>query len=285
MNRDKITAKVFSDLDMNSLCVELKVGLLATINEQGLPHLTLISTLQPGSSTNLVFGQFSEGLSKINILKNPKIGFLILRLDRSLWRGKGKFTHTAKSGEAYDMFNNLPMFRYNSYFGIHTAYYIDLIEHYSQESLPMGNIVFAALKTIVAKSLTRMQSHEEIINLWTRQLINRASNLKFISYIGEDGYPVIIPAIQAQTLKSDGVVFAASAYRKEIEAIPLNTKMAFFCMSFDMEDVLLRGTYRGINRIGGIHSGSISVEWIYSPMPPKPEQIYPKTVIEPVTSF
>ena len=78
------------------------------------------------------------------------------------------------------------------------------------------------------------------------------SNLRFISYIGEDGYPVIIPVIQAQTLSNNRVIFAASAYRDEIESIPSHATIAFFCMSFDMEDVLLRGTYNGVRRIGGI---------------------------------
>jgi len=285
MNTYRTTSKVFTNLDMRNLCVELKVGLLATINEQGLPHLTLISTLQPGSSTNLIFGQFSEGWSKINIVKNPKIGFLILTLDKYLWRGKGNFTNTAKSGEAFDMFNNIPMFRYNAYFGIHTAYYIDLIEHYGREPLPMGGIVIAALKTMMARSFSLKQNGDEVINSWTRQLINKLSNLKFVSYVGKDGYPIIIPVIQAQTLKKDHVIFAISAYREEIEAIPLNTKIAFFCMSFDMEDVLMRGTYKGVSRTGGISTGSISVDWVYSPMPPKPEQIYPEKVIESVTTF
>ena len=285
MSNQRTIYKSFSESDIKSFEPEMKVGLVATINEDGLPHLTLISTLCASSPTKLVFGQFSEGLSKINIRKNPKTGFLILTLDRNTWRGKANFTHTQRSGKEFDMFNNMPMFRYNSYFGIHTVYYLDLIEQYGKEPLPMGSIVQAALKTMLAKMLSPRKGKGEVLNPWTRQLIDKISNLKFLAYIAEDGYPMIVPVIQAQTSGAEQIVFAASALTEDIKSIPLGDTVAFFCMSFDMEDVLLRGIYQGIQRIGGVQCGSITVNWVYSPMPPKPAQIYPETKLEAVTTF
>jgi hypothetical protein len=277
--------KYFSESDIKSFEPEMKVGLLATVNEDGLPHITLLSSLCASSPTELVFGQFSEGLSKVNIRKNPKVGFLILTLDRNTWRGKATFTHTEKSGREFDVFNNMPMFRYNAYFGIHTVYYFDLVEQYGKTPLPMGSIVQAALKTMVAKMFSRKERTKEILNPWTRQLINKISNLKFLAYVGEDGYPVIIPVIQAQTSGAENVIFAASAFKEEIEAIPADKTVAFFCMSFDMEDVLLRGSYKGIQRIGGVQCGNVLVNWVYSPMPPKPQQVYPEIKLEAITTF
>ncbi|HIE16796.1 MAG TPA: pyridoxamine 5'-phosphate oxidase family protein [Dehalococcoidia bacterium] len=277
--------RTFSQSDIESFQPEMKVGLLATVNEEGLPHLTLISTLRATTPTELVFGQFAEGLSKVNVQKNPKTGFLILTLDRNTWRGKAKFTHTQRSGKEFNLLNNLPMFRYNAYFGIHTVYYLDLIEHYGRELLPMKHIVQAALKTLLARRLALRKSKKEVLNLWTRQLINKMANLKFLAFIENDGYPIIIPIIQAQTCGSEHIIFSTSAFSKDIRAIPQGAPVAFFCMSFDMEDVLLRGIYQGIKRVGGVQCGSITVDWVYSPMPPKPEQIYPQTKLEPVTTF
>ncbi len=277
--------KSFSESDIKSFEPEMKVGLLATINQEGLPHITLLSSLCASSPTGLVFGQFSEGLSKMHIRKNTKVGFLILTLDRNTWRGKANFTHIERGGREFDMFNNMPMFRYNSYFGIHTVYYFDLVEQYGKQPLPMGSVVQAALKTIAAKILSRQKPGAEILNPWAKQLIDKISNLKFLSYITKDGYPVIIPVIQAQTSGTENLIFAASAFKEEIEAVPANTSMAFFCMSFDMEDVLLRGVYKGIQKIGGVYCGNILVDWVYSPMPPKPQQIYPEIKLDAITSF
>ncbi len=272
----------FSEADMRSLHVPLKIGLLATINNIGLPHLTLISTLQPCQPRQLAWGQFTEGLCKQFIQANPKTGFLIMTLDRRLWRGQATFTHTARQGREYDLYNNTPMFRYNAYFGVHTVYYMDLVQ-YRQGALPMNDIVPAAIKTMFAKMLAR-KNNANILNLWTRQLFDKISNLKFIAYVGAEGYPVIIPVIQAQALDSARVIFSTSVYADELAAIPANTTLAVFGMSFEMEDVLLRGDLNW-QHVSGIRCGVVNVNWVYSPMPPKPQQIYPELELEPVTIF
>ncbi|MHB8085074.1 MAG: pyridoxamine 5'-phosphate oxidase family protein [Dehalococcoidia bacterium] len=275
----------FSEQDIESFKPEMKVGLLATVNADGLPHLTLISTLQASSPTELFWGQFSEGMSKANIQKNPKAGFMIMTLDRNLWRGTARFTHTAKTGAEFDLLNNTPMFRYNAYFGIHTVYYMDLVEHLGKEPLPMGDIIQAAIKTMVAKTLAGKGSGREVLNPFTHKLIGKIDNLKFLAYIDGDGYPVIIPVIQAQTAGTDRVIFASSVYADDLRAIPKDASCAIFCMSFDMQTVLLRGMFTGIRSIGGIKCGEIEVNWIYSPMPPKMEQVYPPMKLEKITSF
>ncbi len=285
MQTTKQVYKTFSEADLNSFEPELKVGLLATVNEEGLPHMTLITTMSANSPKQLFWGQFAEGLSKVNIRKNSKVGFLIMTLDRNLWRGKASFTSTTKTGKEYDLLNNTPMFRYNAYFGIHTVYYMDLIEQLGKEPLPMGNIIQAAIKTMVAKTLAGKGSGKEVLNLFTRKLINKINNLKFLAYLDKDGYPFIIPVIQAQTAGSDRAIFASSVYRDDLKAIPQDATVAFFCMSFEMQTVLLRGIFTGFQSIGGIECGSIDINWVYSPMPPKSEQVYPAKKLEAVTSF
>ncbi len=93
----------------------------------------------------MCFGQFVEGTSKKNILANPKAGFLIMSLNKELWRGEAVYTHFAKEGPEYDHYNNVPMFRYNAYFGVHTVYYLDLVGHTGRSPLPMNTIIFAAV--------------------------------------------------------------------------------------------------------------------------------------------
>jgi hypothetical protein len=122
-NGQKFTA--FSAADLQSFAVPMKIGLLATVNPQGLPHLTLISTLQGSAPQTVTWGQFTEGLSKRHVRQNPRTGFMIMTLDKRLWRGKATWTRVAKTGPEFEMYNNQPMFRYNSYFGIHSVYHGD----------------------------------------------------------------------------------------------------------------------------------------------------------------
>lgn len=275
----------FSPEDILSTQPAMKIGLLATVNPAGSPHVTLISSLLACAPQQLAFGQFTEGLSKLNILNNPKTGFLIMSLDKNIWRGKATFTHSTKEGLEYDYFNNVPMFRYNAYFGIHTVYYLDLLSHTGKEPLPMNRIIFAAIQTMLARTLGHKPGKDEVINPWTRLFLNKLDNLKFIAWVGEDGYPSIIPAIQSQSLDRQHILFSTSVYADELKAIPTGADVAVFSMALTMEDVLLRGKYLGIRRLAGIKAGVVKVDWVYNPMPPVPGQIYPPVKLQAVEKF
>jgi hypothetical protein len=283
MTRNHLTT--FSEEDINSTRPEMKVGLLATVTPEGLPHVTMLSTVMACGPDQVCFGQFTEGMSKKHILQNPKTGFLVMSLDRNLWRGKATYTHSARNGREYDYYNNVPMFRYNAYFGVHTVYYLDLVEQTGKTSLPMNRIILAALQTMLARMLGGKHGRTPAINPWTRAFLDKMDNLKFLAYVGPDGYPLIIPAIQAQSLDTQHVLFSTSVYTEELMAIPAGVPLAVFSMALTMEDVLLRGTYQGIRRVGGFKAGVVEVDWVYNPMPPVPGQVYPATEIRAVTQF
>ena len=283
MTRQHLTT--FSEEDIKSTQPELKVGLLATVTPQGLPHVTMLSTVMACGPAQVCFGQFTEGMSKKHILGNPRTGFLIMSLDRKMWRGKATYTHSARSGREYEYYNNVPMFRYNAYFGVHTVYYLDLVEQTGGSPLPMNRIILAAVQTMLARTLGGKSGRLPVINPWTRAFLDKIDNLKFLCYVGPDGYPLIIPAIQAQSLDTQHVLFSTSVYAEELMAIPAGVPLAVFSMALTMEDVLLRGTYQGIRRVGGIKAGVVEVDWVYNPMPPVPGQVYPPTEVRAVTQF
>jgi uncharacterized pyridoxamine 5'-phosphate oxidase family protein len=275
----------FSEDDIKNFLPEMKIGLLATINPDGKPHVSLISSIIACSPTQMAFGQFMEGVSKAHIKENPKTGFLIMSLDKQVWRGKATYTHALTSGEEYDFYNNIPMFRYNSYFGIHTVHYMDLLNHSGKSHLPMGKVIWAAILSTIARTLGKKENKAEVINIWTRAFMNKLDNLKFLCYVDDDGYPVLIPAIQTQTLDSNRLLFSTAVYGDDLKKIPAGTSLAVFGMTLDMEDVLLRGEYLGIQPLAGLPCGIVEIDWVYNPMPPIPGQVYPPVPLKAVTKF
>jgi hypothetical protein len=233
----------------------------------------------------LTWGQFVEGTSKEFIRKDPKVGFLMMTLQKDLWRGKAAFTHTASDGPEYDFYNNVPMFRYNAYFGIHTVYFMDLVHHHGRQPLPMNKIIPAAILTMLAKTLAPGKGEHAPLNTWTRALLNKLDALKFLAYVDSDGYPVIVPVIQAQAAGVEHVLFSTGAYGTDLEVIPSGKPVALFGLALTMEDVLLRGEFEGIRRYGGIPCGRMRVNWVYNSMPPAPRQIYPEVPLLPVDVF
>jgi hypothetical protein len=275
----------FSETDIQDTQPAMKVGLLATVSPEGLPHVTLLSSLMACGPKHLCFGQFTEGMSKGHLLSNPKAGFLIMSLDKNMWRGKATFTHAMKSGVEYEYYNNVPMFRYNAYFGIHTVHYFDLVSHNGKIPLPMSKIIFAAIQTMIARVLGHKSHESPVMNRWTRSFLDKIDNLKFLSYVGDDGFPVIIPAIQAQSLDPGHVLFSTSVFSGELQVIPPGVPLAIFGMALTMEDVLLRGKYLGYRRMGGVKTGLVELDWVYNPMPPVPGQVYPPLELKAVTQF
>lgn len=275
----------FSQEEIQALSVPMKLGLLATVNSQGLPHLTLLSTLQPFAPDKMSWGQFVEGLSKDFIRRNPKTGFMIMTLDKTTWRGKAHFTGDARSGPQYDMYNNIPMFRYNAYFGVHTVFYMDLVEHYGRQPLPMGGIIFGAVLTMFNRLTSPKPAQTSALSSWAFNFMNTLDNLKFLSYVDKDGYPVIIPAIQTQALTRSRLVFAGLPFSDELAVIPSGIPLAVYGMSLKMESVLMRGKYLGMRKRLGLPFGEVELDWVYNAMPPVPGQIYPPIQVEKVTNF
>lgn len=275
----------FSEQDIKDLTPAMKVGVLGTVTDEGLPHLTLITTLMASDAKTVVWGQFMEGMSKKHILHNPKTGFMIMSLAKEVWRGKANFTHSAKSGKDYDFYNNTPLFRYNAYFGVHIVHYMDLLAQSGKHPLPMNQIIIAAIKTMVVKAFLPKKGKVAVLNGWTKAFFDKIDNLKFLGYVGADGYPVVIPLIQAQSLDVEHMVFSFGAFGDELEQIPAFTPVALFGMALSMEDVLVRGTYQGAKRVLGMKCGVVQLDYAYNPMPPTPMQIYPDVPIEAVTEF
>ena len=276
----------FNQKDLKHFEPEAKVGIIATVNPEGLPHITLITALQAKTPEKLIWGQFSEGQSKQNVQINPKTGFLIMTMDRSLWRGKAQWTHNITHGEDYEMFNNKPMFRYNAYFGIHTVHYMNLVETYGKESLPLLQIALGSILTKLAKSAARLNSKSKrILKLWAEGLFNRLDAIKFLSYIGNDGFPVIIPLIQCQAADSTRLVFSPAAYKEELGTLRQGSNVAIFGLTMEMEDVLTRGVFTGLEKHRGITLGCVDINWVYNSMPPTPGQIYPASELKAVEIF
>ena len=265
----------FTEDDMRAFEPTEKIGLIASINPEGLPHISLITTMQATNPKQLILGQFSVGLSKQYIQENNNIAFLIMTLDRSMWRGKARWTHLAKDGPEYEMLNKKPMFRYNTYFGINTVHYLDLIETSARESLPMPGIILAAILTKLAKGGAKTGIEEHILNSFAEGIFNQLDSLKFISYIGDDGYPVLIPLIQCQAADRRRLAFSPLVYGDELRTIPRGKTVAVFGMTMGMEDILIRGTFLGFKRYRFMQIGTVDIAWVYNSMPPAHGQIYP----------
>ncbi|MBI9075257.1 MAG: hypothetical protein JEZ02_07595 [Desulfatibacillum sp.] len=275
----------FNDTDMAALEPETKIGLLATINPQGQPHITLITSLQAGGPRQVIWGQFTQGQSKIHVKSNPRTAFLILTLDRKIRTGKALWKEEKKTGPEFEMYNEKPMFRYNAYFGIHTVHYMDLLEKQGPKGLPLARLGAAIAATRLTGKAGKAPRELGVLKPWSQSLFNRLDALKFISWIGEDGFPVIVPILQCMAPSDSRLVFSPLAYSSQLKTLEKGRDVAIFGLTMKMEDILVRGFFRGFFRKRGMSIGMIDINWVYNSMPPVSGQVYPVTELKPVTEF
>jgi hypothetical protein len=270
---------------MNAFARDAKIGLLATVDAAGRPHLTLITSIQARGSREMMFGQFTEGLSKAHLKHDPKAGFLVMTPERDIWRGKLRWTHAVKAGEDYELYNRKPMFRYNAYCGIHTVHHLALVDLAGTERLSAARLAAATLALVPGRLLAMRRQHVRALSPWTMQHLAKVTTLKFASWVAPDGYPVITPPIACRAADGGRLVVQPTHGRHGVERPADGQTVAVFAVNPAMESVLIRGRCTGWRRHAALATGVLDVEWVYNSMPPKQGQVYPAVPIEPVTTF
>jgi len=280
------TKKYFSKDDIKAMAPLEKIGLCATVNPNGLPHITFINSLMARNSSEMTFGQFVRGKSKWYMQKNPKLSFFILSpAQKRMWIGKALWTHKKSEGPELDQYKEMPMQRYNSYFPINTVHYLDLVYTTGAMRLPLFSILKNNILTRIAGRCAATGLYDRILKHYGENLFNRLTSLKFFSIAGRDGFPELIPVFDCKAADSRRLVFSPQALKNSDVHIQEGKDIAAFCLSMQLESVLVRGKFRGYRKYKGITLGLIDIEWVYNSMPPNAGQIYPETELETVTVF
>jgi len=259
------------------LGADAKVGLLATVDADGLPHVTLITSLTAKGPCALMFGQFSEGQSKANMRSRPEVGFLALDEKRRWIRGKALWRNAVRQGEDFEAYNRKPMFRYNAYFGIHTVHYLDVVEVEEGGMLGVPGLVLGAALARGLRLLAVSRNATPALTPWAARLVSRPSTLKFASYVSEDGHPCLIPGVAASAAGSGRLALACPSDDPATVAMPERAEIAVFALDLALQSVLLRGHATDQRSLVGSSLSALDIDWVYNSMPPVHGQVYPPT--------
>ncbi len=286
----------FNAFDIEKTAPLEKIGIIATQNLEGLPHITFINSLMALNDTTMTLGQFIRGNSKHFMQKNPKVSFFILSAHtKKIWTGKILWQKKQSQGPELEIYKEKPLQRYNSYFPIHRVHYFDLVETTPANGLPLVKMICSTLMTLMARAgatpwrtknrRTKNRPEFPILKPYGEKLFSSPFTMKFLSFMASDGFPCLIPFVQCMTLDSRRIVFYANALGAHRQEITADMDLAVFCLKTTLESVLVRGKFAGYKRISGIKMGQIDIDWVYNSMPPNSDQIYPEKTLTPVTSF
>lgn len=257
-----------------------KVALIASHDEQGDVHISLLSSLMNRGDDEMVFGEFITGDSKTYIHERPKTGFLIMNLSMNFWTGSLDFYDKKTEGEEYIALNELPLYRFNTYFGIHTVHYAKLHEISDRKKLNLLGIVANAVRVMIGGLFFKGQE-KKIMNAWTRTHTKKLGTLMFLGFTDEEGYPRLVPLVQGKSVSKSRILFTKAPYSKMTLDLKDGQRASIYAMNLDMETVLMKGLYTQY----GAGYGALDIDRVYNSMPPVHREIYPERPFEAVTTF
>lgn len=267
----------FNEEAKEKFAVTGKIGLIATVDPSGMPHITFINTIDTKDDYILTFGEFIHGLSKQYMKSYKKIGFFVMNMEKEWWTGTAEYLRTEVTGEEFDKYNNQKLFRYNTYFGIGKVHYFALKDISDKTALSMGAVAGSAIYAKIAKNFAKKSPAGDVkIKGLTKKLSSKLGDLRFIAYIDGEGYPRILPVIQA-ALKDDRgrLVIPLSPYAEKLENLDSGVKTAVFLADLSLSTALLEGSFGGIKTFLGKKYAIFDTERVYNSLVPVPGYIYP----------
>ena len=269
--------------------IEFALKLVSTFDKDGYPHISLITFNKAKSPKQVVWGQFTEGLSKKHVFDNPKQGILVMtaQMPFKFLQSKVRFTHTMVGGEDCEYFSRLKLLRYMTYVNVWRTFYNDVIAVRKVRGLGLVGLLNGIVVSGIVKGGARDKKAERKLSKFGYDLLNGAINPKYISYIDKnDGYPVIIPVFQLRAPDRSKLIFPLTQHKNDLLEIEENSKVGVYGVNFDYENHLVKGTFTGFQSFRGRKCGVIEIDMIYNSMPPIPGYMYPKLYERPkVTNF
>lgn len=271
---------------------EIGLKILATIDERNWPHLTLITFNKAKTLNQVVWGQFTEGLSKRNVQVNPNQGVFYMNttMPFKFVQVKMQLEYILHEGEDCEAFSRGAMLRYMTYTNVHTCYYNKVIKASLIRPLGLIGIIRGFLTNLITKGGVRSKNPEKKLPDLSMIIFNQMTSVKVISYIDSDGYPIIIPVFGLRAPDQSRLVFPLSQFGDELKCIPVNTKLAIYGVvtnNLELTNMEVVGTFTGFIKSRSLFQyGIIEIEEVYNSMPPLNGIIYPKLEVRPkITSF
>lgn len=249
-----------------------KIALIAMQDDEGDMHMCLTTSLMNKGEDKMMFGEFVNGMSKELVYRHPQVGFFIMSVAKNFWTGSMTMSHSVREGEDYVRYNDMQLFRYNTYCGVSVVHYADLNRISEKQPLNMPGIVANAVRVLAVKNAYAGDKTKQVLRPWAQNFLANLGNLMFIGYMGDDGFPKIVPIIQAQSASSGRIVFTKAPYSDMLTDLKDGARVAVYGLSLDMQGVLVKGNYRQATK----GTGYVDIDKVYNPLPPKAGYIYPE---------
>ena len=242
---------------------------LATRSSDGIPNVVPCVSILPADDQpdTLFFGNFLLRKSIRNLQADGRVGILVITPDLRGWILKGDFLEFQRTGPYVDQQMNSGLLRYNAYTGIRNA---GIIRVRSFEAGFKISKLQVTLDFLRARMLTRKGASAGVsgdrpveVPLPVRREFARMAAVKVLAWIGEDGYPVLVPALSLQPGGENALVSWMGSGL--LPAPASGARVASNILTFEAVSYQAKGLW---DRSG--KTGRLVVQEVYAGGPPYP---------------
>jgi hypothetical protein len=239
---------------------------LATRSAEGKPNVVPVISLGPAGDQPdvLTFGNFLLRKSIVNLREDPRVGILVVTPALEGWRLRGDFLEFQKTGPYVEAQKAGPLLRYNAYTGIRDAGVIRLRALRGSFRISRLQVLSEyMLARAAGAGLAGRASGGIQLPAAVRKEFGRMVAVKVLAWVGEDGYPEIIPVLSMQPAGHGAFV----AWRgPEGMPAPLEgAQVAANILTFEAISYQAKGHWLASRR-----AGAIEVAEVYAGGPPIP---------------
>ena len=250
---------------LEALKGEMTPKFLATRNTEGMPNVVPVVSLLPADDQpdTLFFGNFLLRKSIKNLEEDTRVGVLVITQALQGWILKGNFLGFQRTGPYVDQQMSSSLLRYNAYTGIRNAGIIRVRS--VEEAFRISKLQVAKdymLARLVALRGSASGDGGVEMPLPVRHEFAKMAAVKVLAWVGEDAYPIVVPALSLQPAKAESLVCWKGTRFPEPKQGAL---VASNILTFEAISYQVKGHWTSAGRIG-----TVQIQEVYAGGPPIP---------------
>lgn len=250
---------------LEALKGEMTPKFLATRNSKGVPNVVPVVSILPADDQpdTLFFGNFLLRKSIKNLEEDTRVGVLVITQALQGWILKGDFLGFQRTGAYADQQMSSSLLRYNAYTGIRNAGIIrvrSVEEAFRISKLQVAKDYLFARLAALRESASKEGGVE--IPLPVRKEFAKMAAVKVLAWVGEDSYPVAVPALSLQPARTETLVCWKGARFPEPKQDAL---VASNLLTLEAISYHVKGHWTSSGKMG-----AVKIQEVYAGGPPIP---------------
>ena len=250
---------------LDALRGEMTPKFLATRNAAGVPNVVPCVSIQPADDQpdTVFFGNFLLRKSIQNLKEDSRVGLLVITPELRGWILKCDFVEFQRMGAYVDKQMSGSLLRYNAYTGIRDAGIIRVRSIENTFAISKLQVMTDYLRARFA-SIIKPGHTDDGVNL-PHPVQNEFAKMvavKVLAWIGDDGYPIVIPTLSMQPGGAENLICHTS---QMLPYPATGVQVATNILTFEAISYQAKGKW---STHGG--TGKIRVQEVYAGGPPLP---------------